>query len=151
MSNRLYISLWRYRSGMKRASRSRRTRSPLTLIASRVKVVIGAGFRSGYPLAGIHGSCLSQDITVLRIKEERMISKILVPTDGSKTAHKAARYAMELAKLSGATVIVLSVIDRTPFISPSMPGFVSPSRPGVTPLHGRSQPTSRLANLQPEN
>ena len=32
----------------------------------------------------------------------------------------------------GATVIVLSVIDRTPFISPSMPGFVSPSRPGVT-------------------
>jgi nucleotide-binding universal stress UspA family protein len=61
-----------------------------------------------------------------------MISKILVPTDGSKTAHKAAKYAVELAKLSGATIIVLSVIDRTPFISPSMPGFVSPSRPGVT-------------------
>jgi len=59
-----------------------------------------------------------------------MISKILVPTDGSKTARKAAKYAVELAKLSGATVIVLSVIDRTPFVSPSMPGFVSPSRPG---------------------
>ncbi len=61
-----------------------------------------------------------------------MISKILVPTDGSKTARKAARYAVELAQLSGATVIVLSVIDRTPFISSTVPGFVSPSRPGVT-------------------
>jgi nucleotide-binding universal stress UspA family protein len=61
-----------------------------------------------------------------------MISKILVPTDGSKTARKAARYAVDLAMLSGATVIVLSVVDRTPFISPSVPGFVSPSRPGVT-------------------
>lgn len=61
-----------------------------------------------------------------------MISKILVPTDGSKTAHKAAKYAVELAKLSGATVTVLSVVDRTPFISPAVPGFVSPSRPGVT-------------------
>jgi nucleotide-binding universal stress UspA family protein len=61
-----------------------------------------------------------------------MISKILVPTDGSKTAHKAAKYAVGLAKLSGATVIVLNVIDRTPFISPAVPGFVSPSLPGVT-------------------
>ncbi len=61
-----------------------------------------------------------------------MISRILVPTDGSRTARKAAKYAMELAKLSGATLIVLSVIDRGPFISPSVPGFVSPSRPGVT-------------------
>ncbi len=61
-----------------------------------------------------------------------MISKILVPTDGSKTARKAAKYAVELAKLSGATIIVLSVIDRTPFITPAVPGFVSPSLPGVT-------------------
>ncbi len=60
-----------------------------------------------------------------------MISKIMVPTDGSKTARKAAKYAAQLAKLSGATLIVLSVIDRTPFVSPSVPGFVSPSRPGV--------------------
>ena len=60
-----------------------------------------------------------------------MFSKILVATDGSKTAHKAAKYAMELAKLSGATLVVLSVIDRSPFVSPSVSGFVSPSRPGV--------------------
>ena len=61
-----------------------------------------------------------------------MISKILVPTDGSRTARKAGAYAVELAKLSGATVIALSVIDRTPFVTPTVPGFVSPSRPGVT-------------------
>ena len=60
-----------------------------------------------------------------------MFSKILVATDGSKTAHKAAKYAMELAKLSGATLVALSVIDRSPFVSPSVSGFVSPSRPGV--------------------
>ncbi len=61
-----------------------------------------------------------------------MISKILVPTDGSKTARKAAKYAVELAKLSGATVLILNVIDRTSFISPAVPGFVSPSLPRVT-------------------
>jgi nucleotide-binding universal stress UspA family protein len=72
------------------------------------------------------------DKTQKETEEDKMISKILVPTDGSKTAHKAVKYAIELARMSGATIIVLSVIDRTPFISPSMPGFVSPSRPGVT-------------------
>ncbi len=61
-----------------------------------------------------------------------MISRILVPTDGSKTARKAAKYAIELAKLSGATVIILNVIDRAGFISPAVPGFVSPSLPRVT-------------------
>lgn len=40
-----------------------------------------------------------------------MISKILVPTDGSKTAQKAARYAVNLAKQLKASIIVLSVID----------------------------------------
>jgi len=45
-----------------------------------------------------------------------MISKILVPTDGSKAAQKAARYAVELAKQLKALVIVLSVIDKRSFI-----------------------------------
>ena len=45
-----------------------------------------------------------------------MITKILVPTDGSEAARKAAGYALSLAALSNAQVIVLSFIDRSPFV-----------------------------------
>ena len=45
-----------------------------------------------------------------------MISKILVPTDGSKAAQKSARYAVDLAKQLKASIIVLSVIDKRPLI-----------------------------------
>lgn len=41
-----------------------------------------------------------------------MISKILVPTDGSKAAQKAARYAVDLAKQLKASIFVLSIIDK---------------------------------------
>jgi nucleotide-binding universal stress UspA family protein len=41
-----------------------------------------------------------------------MISNILVPTDGSEAAQKAARYAIDLAKQLNCSVIVLSVIDN---------------------------------------
>jgi nucleotide-binding universal stress UspA family protein len=57
-----------------------------------------------------------------------MISKILVPTDGSKTAQKAARYAVDLAKQLKASVIVLSVIDKRQF-------FVQTVRAVDTPRH----------------
>ncbi len=50
-----------------------------------------------------------------------MISKILVPTDGSKAAQKAARYAVDLAKQLEASVIVLSVIDKRSFIGQAVP------------------------------
>jgi nucleotide-binding universal stress UspA family protein len=50
-----------------------------------------------------------------------MISKILVPTDGSKAAQKAARYAVDLAKQVKASVIVLSVIDHRSFIGQTVP------------------------------
>jgi nucleotide-binding universal stress UspA family protein len=46
-----------------------------------------------------------------------MISKILVPTDGSKAAQKAAEYAIDLAKSLNATVIVLSIVDRRALVS----------------------------------
>ena len=45
-----------------------------------------------------------------------MISKILVPSDGSKTAQKAAGYAVDLAKELKASIIALSVIDKRSFI-----------------------------------
>jgi nucleotide-binding universal stress UspA family protein len=40
-----------------------------------------------------------------------MISKILVPLDGSKVSHKAAKYAVNLAKQTGASLTLLSVFD----------------------------------------
>jgi len=50
-----------------------------------------------------------------------MISKILVPTDGSNAAQKAATYAVDLAKQLHATVIVLSIIDKRSFIGQTVP------------------------------
>ena len=44
---------------------------------------------------------------------EIMIKKILAPIDGSKTARKALKYAVDLAKQTGSPIIVLSVIDQT--------------------------------------
>ena len=46
-----------------------------------------------------------------------MISKILVPSDGSKTAKRAAAYAVDLAKQLKASIIVLSVIDQRSLIA----------------------------------
>lgn len=50
-----------------------------------------------------------------------MISRILVPTDGSKAAQKAAMYAVDLAKQLKATVIVLSIIDNRSFMGQTVP------------------------------
>jgi len=46
-----------------------------------------------------------------------MISTILVPSDGSKTARQAAVYAVDLAKQLGASIIVLNVIDQRAFVA----------------------------------
>ena len=46
-----------------------------------------------------------------------MISKILVPTDGSKTAQKAATYAIGLAKQLHASIIVMCVVDKRFMVS----------------------------------
>ena len=50
-----------------------------------------------------------------------MISKILVPTDGSNAAQKAAKYAVDLAKKLRAAVVILSVIDQRPYVSQTVP------------------------------
>jgi nucleotide-binding universal stress UspA family protein len=55
-----------------------------------------------------------------------MISKILVPTDGSTTAKKAARFAVDLAKRLHASIIVLSVIDKRSLISETVPARATP-------------------------
>jgi nucleotide-binding universal stress UspA family protein len=46
-----------------------------------------------------------------------MIAKILVPSDGSKPAQKAARYAVDLAKQLKASIVALSVIDQRSLIA----------------------------------
>lgn len=45
-----------------------------------------------------------------------MFKKILVPSDGSKIAHKAAEFAAELAQQHGAQVVGVYVIDPFPYI-----------------------------------
>jgi nucleotide-binding universal stress UspA family protein len=57
-----------------------------------------------------------------------MISKILVPTDGSETAKKATKYAVELAKQIGATITLVGVIDKNRYLSQSIPAKASPTR-----------------------
>lgn len=56
-----------------------------------------------------------------------MISKILVPTDGSTTARKAVEYASDLAKQIGASLVLLSVIDRSLFVTKSIPSVATPT------------------------
>jgi len=50
-----------------------------------------------------------------------MISNILVPTDGSKAAQKAARYAIDLAKQLKCSIIGLSVIDNRSLVAQTIP------------------------------
>jgi len=50
-----------------------------------------------------------------------MISKILVSSDGSKTARKAAEYGIDLAKQLKASIIILSVIDQRSLIAQTAP------------------------------
>jgi nucleotide-binding universal stress UspA family protein len=54
-----------------------------------------------------------------------MISKILVPTDGSKTAKKAGAYAVGLAEQLHASIIVMCVVDKRFLISRTV--LVKPS------------------------
>ena len=44
-----------------------------------------------------------------------MQKRILLPTDGSENAERAGEYAISLADLNGADIIVLNVIDTTTY------------------------------------
>jgi universal stress protein A len=59
-----------------------------------------------------------------------MISKILVPTDGSKTARKAGVYAIGLAKQLHASIIIMCVVDKRFLVSRTV--LVEPSSRYVT-------------------
>jgi len=56
-----------------------------------------------------------------------MILKILIPIDGSKVSQKATKYAVELAKLTGASLTLLSVIDNRFVVGTSVSASASPT------------------------
>lgn len=57
-----------------------------------------------------------------------MISTILVPSDGSKTAKKAAVYAVDLAGQLGASMIILNVVDQRALIALTVSAEDAPMR-----------------------
>ena len=63
----------------------------------------------------------SERLYIFSVKGEPMISKILVPTDGSDTAQKAARYAIDLAAQLKCSIIVLSIVDKRTLIAQTIP------------------------------
>ncbi len=58
-----------------------------------------------------------------------MISKILVATDGSETALRASKYAIQLAKQLRASITILSVVDNRSLTN----YYMVP--PEATPIH----------------
>jgi nucleotide-binding universal stress UspA family protein len=54
-----------------------------------------------------------------------MIKKILVATDGSETSRKSVKYAVDLAKQTGANITLLSVIDKSLFIPQLIPALAT--------------------------
>ena len=56
-----------------------------------------------------------------------MISRILVPTDGSETAAKAVKYAADLALKVGAEVTLLGVIEKNFYAAQSLPAAAAPN------------------------
>lgn len=58
--------------------------------------------------------------------EGRIIKKIIVPLDGSEYSFAAARYAIELAKMSGAEIICVHSIVNPPYVDYSSAGVLIP-------------------------
>lgn len=50
-----------------------------------------------------------------------MISKILVPIDGTKASRKAIDYVIVLSKQTGAAVTILAVSDKNAFVAQTVP------------------------------
>ena len=59
------------------------------------------------------------------ISGELVFERILIATDGSKNSEKAAKFGIELARLSGGKVIIVYVADIGKYL-PSA-GVISPS------------------------
>jgi nucleotide-binding universal stress UspA family protein len=56
-----------------------------------------------------------------------MISRILVPTDGSKASRKAVDYAIGLSRQTKASITILGVVDKGAFVAQSIPAHATPT------------------------
>lgn len=54
-----------------------------------------------------------------------MISRILIPTDGTKASKKAVDYAIGLSKQTKASIIILGVVDKGAFVTQAVPANAS--------------------------
>ena len=54
-----------------------------------------------------------------------MISKILVPTDGTKASKKAVDYAIGFSKQIKASVTILGVVDKSAFVAQTVPAHAA--------------------------
>jgi len=86
-----------------------------------------AGIKSAFTAALSEVGIGDFRLNAKNIKGGFMVSKILVPTDGSKTALKAVTYAVDLAKQLNASIIVLSVIDNRSFIAQTVSAVDTPT------------------------
>jgi nucleotide-binding universal stress UspA family protein len=66
-------------------------------------------------------------------RRKLMISKLLVPTDGSKAAMRSIEYAAEVAQQVGASITLLSVVDKSVLVPQSVPAF-SKSKALIEPI-----------------
>jgi len=62
-----------------------------------------------------------------------MITKILIPTDGTKASKKAIDYAIGLAKQTKASITIIGVVDKSAFLAQSIPANVT-STHLITPI-----------------
>jgi len=62
-----------------------------------------------------------------------MISKILIPTDGTQASKKAVDYAIGLAKQTKASITILGVVDKSAFLAQSIPASFTSTRV-ITPI-----------------
>jgi nucleotide-binding universal stress UspA family protein len=60
-------------------------------------------------------SLLSESVAKRQEQEKVQIRRILVPIDGSKYSIRAARYAIEVAKLQKAQIVCIHVITALPY------------------------------------
>jgi nucleotide-binding universal stress UspA family protein len=56
-----------------------------------------------------------------------MVSKILVAIDGSEVARRSLEYAADLAKQTGASITLLSVVERSFVIPVAIPDVIAPT------------------------